>query len=338
MKVLVTGGAGFIGFHVAKALLERGDSVVVVDNLNDYYSVDLKNDRLKQIENKITFYNVDIADFDAMQKIFQTHQFDKICHLAAQAGVRYSIINPFIYHKTNNLGTLNILELMRLNNVKDIVLASSSSVYGGNEKVPFSVIDQVDKPISLYAATKKHTEHMAHVYHNLYGINCFILRFFTVYGPWGRPDMALFKFTKAILENKPIEVYNHGNHERDFTFITDIVSGVIASLDKVKGYEILNLGNNNPVHLNHFIGCIEKELGKTAQRQHLPLQQGDVPLTYADIEKTKHVLGWEPKVKIEDGIHQFIDWYKDYHHITPTGFTNETLSENLKNGNINNGN
>lgn len=312
MRVLVTGGAGFIGFHVAKALLARGDEIVVVDNLNDYYDVNLKKARLAQIQDKVTFYRLDISDFDALRKVFLNHTFDKICHLAAQAGVRYSLKNPFVYHKANNLGTLNILELMREFNVKDLVFASSSSVYGGNTKIPFSVTDPVDQPISLYAATKKHTEHMAHVYHSLYELNCLGLRFFTVYGPWGRPDMALFHFTQSIIEGKPIQVFNNGDHSRDFTFISDIVDGVLKSLDKVKGFEILNLGNNKPVELMHFISCIEKEVGRTAEKQFVPMQQGDVHKTYADIDRTKEVLGWEPKTTIEEGIHQFIAWYREY--------------------------
>ena len=315
MRILVTGGAGFIGFHVSKALLERGDSVIIADNLSDYYEVQLKKDRLKQLGGTVTFYQVDISDFDQLKKVFMENKIDKVCHLAAQAGVRYSLINPFVYHKTNNLGTLNILELMREFNVKDIVFASSSSVYGGNEKVPFSVHDNVDKPISLYAATKKHTEHLAHVYHKLYGLNCFGLRFFTVYGPWGRPDMALFLFTKAILDDVPINVHNFGNHERDFTYITDIVAGVVAALDKVQGFDILNLGNNDPVQLNDFISYIETELGKTAKKNFLPLQKGDVPRTFADIEKTKQVLGWEPKVRVQEGIKEFMNWYKDYYGV-----------------------
>lgn len=312
MKVLVTGGAGFIGFHTAKALVERGDEVVVVDNLSDYYDVQLKKNRLEQIKDKVKFYQVDISNFEELRGVFLENKFDKICHLGAQAGVRYSLENPFVYEKTNGLGTLNLLELMKEFGVKDLVFASSSSVYGGNKKAPFSVKHKTDIPISLYAATKKYGELLVHAYHHLYGLNCFGLRFFTVYGPWGRPDMALFKFTKAILEEQPIEVYNFGEHKRDFTYITDIVEGVVKSLDKVKGYKILNLGNNNPVELNYFIACIEKELGKEAKKKLLPLQNGDVPATSADIKETKKVLGWEPKVKIEDGIREFITWYKEY--------------------------
>ncbi|MFH1276019.1 MAG: GDP-mannose 4,6-dehydratase [Candidatus Woesearchaeota archaeon] len=315
MKILVTGGAGFIGSGVVKALLARGDQVVVVDDLNSYYDVGLKEARLNQFKNKIVLYQIKISDFVALKKVFQEHQFDKVCHLAAQAGVRYSIENPFAYQEANSLGFLNILELMRQFNVKDLVFASSSSVYGGNTKVPFSVDDNVDQPISLYAATKKSNELYAHVYNKLYGLNCFGLRFFTVYGPWGRPDMALFKFTKAILEGKPIDVYNYGNMKRDFTYIADIVDGVIKSLDKVNGYQILNLGNSNTVQLNYFIECIETELGKVAKKNMLPMQQGDVPETFADIEKTKQLLNWQPKVSIEEGIKEFIKWYKEYHNI-----------------------
>ena len=313
MKVLVTGGAGFIGSHTVKALLERGDEVVVIDNMDSYYNIQIKKDRLAQFKDKITFYQFPVWDFAEMRKVFVNHSFDKICHLAAQAGVRYSIENPFAYNQSNVLGTLNILELMKEFGVKDLVFASSSSVYGGNEKVPFSVEDSVDRPISIYAATKKTNELYAHVYHKLFGLNCFGLRFFTVYGPFGRPDMALFKFTKAILADKPIDVYNYGNHKRDFTYITDIVEGILRSLDKVEGYQILNLGNSSTVELRYFIECIEKELGKTAEKNMLPMQQGDVHMTYADIDKTKEILGWEPKISIEEGIKKFIEWYKEYH-------------------------
>ncbi|HLC91140.1 MAG TPA: NAD-dependent epimerase/dehydratase family protein [Candidatus Nanoarchaeia archaeon] len=311
--ILVTGGAGFIGNAVAKALLERGDQVVVIDDMNSYYDVGLKTARLARIKDKLRgFYQVSISNYGELEKVFHNHKFTKVCHLAAQAGVRYSLENPFAYEQANCLGTLNILELMRKYGIKDLVFASSSSVYGGNTKVPFSVDDPVDHPISLYAATKKANELYAHVYHKLFGFNCIGLRFFTVYGPWGRPDMALFKFTKAILENKPIDVYNQGNHKRDFTFITDIVDGVIKSLDRVQDYHILNLGNNKPVELLHFISCIEKELGQTAKKNFLPLQQGDVPATFADIQKTKEVLSWQPKVSIEQGIKEFVTWYRQY--------------------------
>ncbi len=313
MNILVTGGAGFIGFHVVKALLERGENVVVIDDLNSYYNPQLKQDRLAQIRDQVNFYQVSISDYDGLKKIFAQHHVDKVCHLAAQAGVRYSIENPFAYNTANVLGTLNLLELMREFKVHDLVFASSSSVYGGNQKIPFSVDDPVDKPISLYAATKKANELYAHVYHHLYGFNCFGLRFFTVYGPWGRPDMALFKFTQSILEGKPIDVYNQGNMKRSFTYIADIVEGVLLALSKVKGYEILNLGNPRTVELNYFIQCIEHATGKKAIKNDLSLQPGDVLATVADIERTTQVLGWSPKVSIEQGVQEFVGWYLKYH-------------------------
>ena len=311
MKVLVTGGAGFIGNHVAIKLLARGDDVVIVDNVNNYYDVQIKRDRLKRVDCPV--YEIDFSDYDALAEVFTQHQFDVVCHLGAQAGVRYSLENPFAYERTNSLGTLNILELMRKHNCKKLVYASSSSVYGGNEKTPFSVEDRVDHPISLYAATKKYNELMAHVYYNLFGIESFGLRFFTVYGPWGRPDMALFKFTKNMIENKPIDVYNNGDHARDFTYIDDIVRGVILSIDKVSGYDVLNLGNNKVTTLMQFIGCIEKELGIVAQKNMLPMQPGDVHTTSADIEHTKKVLGWEPRTNVDEGIKHFIEWYRSYY-------------------------
>jgi UDP-glucuronate 4-epimerase len=315
MNILVTGGAGFIGSQVVKALLERGDEVVIIDDLNSYYDVGLKNARLNQFIDKVEFHQIHISDYDLLKRVFEQNKFDKVCHLAAQAGVRYSIENPFAYEKANGLGTLNILELMKEFGIKDLVFASSSSVYGGNTKIPFSAEDNVDTPISVYAATKKYNELLAHVYHKLHGLNCFGLRFFTVYGPWGRPDMSLFKFTKSILEGAPIDVYNFGKHRRDFTYITDIVDGILKSLDKVQGYEIFNLGNSNTVELMYFISCIEKTLGVQAQKNMLPMQQGDVHTTFADIEKTKEILGWEPRVKIEEGISEFIKWYKNYYNM-----------------------
>jgi UDP-glucuronate 4-epimerase len=312
--ILVTGGAGFIGFHVAKALLDRGDSVIILDNFNDYYDPKLKYDRINQIkENRdLVVYKLDISNLNDLEKIFKKHKFDKICHLAAQAGVRYSLQDPFRYELWNNMGTLNLLEMARKYGVKDFVYASSSSVYGGNKKVPFSEKDNVDKPISFYAATKKSNELYAYVYHNLYGLNCTGLRFFTAYGPWGRPDMALFKFVKAIEEGKPIEVYNYGRMKRDFTYISDIVFGVLAAIDKPFGYEIFNIGNNKPVELNKFIAVIEKELGRKTQKKMLSMQKGDLPMTYADIRKAKKMLGYNPKVNIEDGVKRFVDWYKGW--------------------------
>lgn len=312
MNILVTGGAGFIGFHVIQALLSRRDSVVVVDEMNSYYNLQLKKDRLKQIQDKITFYEIPIGDYEKLKTVFQNHHFDVICHLAAQAGVRYSLENPFAYEKSNSLGTLTILELMREFGIDKIVYASSSSVYGGNEKTPFSEEDRVDKPMSLYAATKRVTELYAYTYHHLYGFNCFGLRFFTVYGPWGRPDMALYKFTEAIINGTPIDVYNGGKMKRSFTYISDIVDGVLRSIDRVSGYEIFNLGNDQTVELSYFIKCIEKELGKTAIKNLMPIQAGDVPVTFADCSKTKKVLGWKSLVSVDDGIKQFIQWYQNY--------------------------
>lgn len=312
MKILVTGGAGFIGSHVVQALLARGDEIVVVDDMNSYYSPELKRDRIAQFKDKIVFYQVSVGDYKALETVFAAHSFDVICHLAAQAGVRYSLENPFAYNKANVDGMLNILELMRKYNLTKLVYASSSSVYGANAKVPFAVEDPVDTPISLYAATKRANELYAYVYHHLYGFDCFGLRFFTVYGPWGRPDMALFKFTDAIMDDKPIDVYNQGKMKRSFTYITDVVRAVILSLEKVKGYELLNVGSSTTVELNDFIACIERALGKKATKKMLPLQQGDVPITYAEIAHTTNILGWEPLVSVEEGVTQFITWYKNY--------------------------
>ncbi len=312
-NILLTGAAGFIGSWTAQALVRRGDKVIGVDNFNDYYDVKLKQARVKQFSKGAKIRKADVADFKAMEKIFKSNKIDQVCHLAAQAGVGYSLKNPFAYETANNLGTLNLLELCRKYGVKSFIYASSSSVYGGNTKVPFSVEDNVDKPISLYAATKRYNELIAHTYHHLYGLHCTGLRFFTVYGPWGRPDMALFKFTKAILSGKPIDVYNNGRMKRDFTYISDIVAGVLAALDKNYAYELFNLGNSNTVELNYFIEVIEQALGKKAQRNNMPMQPGDVPATSADIKKSREKLGFNPKVNIEEGIKNFISWYKDYY-------------------------
>lgn len=315
-KILVTGAAGFIGSHVAKALLKRGDSVVGVDNLNDYYDVNLKKDRIEKFigkEKNFVFVKADFSDYNSMEKIFKKYKFDVICHLGAQAGVRYSIENPFAYEKSNALGTLVMFELARRYNVPKVVFASSSSVYGNNKKTPFSVKDNVDLPISLYAATKKYNELQAHTYHHLYGIKMTGLRFFTVYGPWGRPDMALFKFTKKIMNGEPIEVYNNGDMKRDFTYIDDAVFGVIAAIDKNFEYKIFNLGNSDTVELKYFIECIEKQLGKKAKKKMLPMQMGDVKETFADIEESRKELGFKPKTKIEKGIKEFVKWYKEYY-------------------------
>lgn len=314
--ILVTGIAGFIGSTTAHALADRGDTVVGVDNFNPYYDPTLKRARARRLAGKAAIVEADIVDFKAMKDVFSRHKIDKVIHLAAQAGVRYSIENPFAYEQANNLGTLNLLEICREKGVKSFVFASSSSVYGGNTKIPFSVDDNVDRPISLYAATKKYNELMAHVYHHLYGINCTGLRFFTVYGPWGRPDMALFKFTDAIIKGRPIDVYNHGQMKRDFTYVSDIVAGILASLDKNYPYEIFNLGNSATVELTYYIECIERELGRKALKNMLPMQPGDVPATSADIEKSRRMLGFDPKVKIEQGIKEFLTWYRDYYKTT----------------------
>jgi UDP-glucuronate 4-epimerase len=313
----VTGVAGFIGFHVAKALLQRGDRVIGIDNLNPYYEISLKEARLKQIlsHSSFTFYREDISDLQAVHEIFSHHHIERICHLAAQAGVRYSIQNPFIYEQSNVKGFLNLLEMAREFPVTNFVFASSSSVYGINKKLPFSIGDTVDTPISLYAATKRANELMAYTYSNLYGIPLTGLRYFTVYGPWGRPDMALFLFTKAILDARPLDIYNFGNMKRDFTYISDIVDGTISSLDNPFHYELFNLGNSRNVELMELVSVIEEELGKEAKKNYLPIQPGDVPETCADIEKTREMLGFNPKTPLKRGVRKFITWYKDYYNV-----------------------
>jgi UDP-glucuronate 4-epimerase len=315
IKTLVTGAAGFIGFHVARALLERGQEVIGIDNLNPYYDVSLKRGRLELITPNplFTFYHGDINDLATLETIFANHAIDRICNLAAQAGVRHSIQNPFIYEESNLKGFLNLLELARHSPVRNFVFASSSSVYGNNRKLPFSIDDTVDTPISLYAATKKANELMAHAYSHLFDIPLTGLRYFTVYGPWGRPDMALFLFTEAIVNGRPIEIYNFGKMKRDFTYIDDIVEGTIAALDNPFKYEIFNLGNSKSVELMKLIEIIEEELGIVAKKKFLPLQPGDVPETYADIEKTKRLLGFSPKTSIRSGIKSFLSWYRRYY-------------------------
>ncbi|MCF2947731.1 NAD-dependent epimerase [Paraglaciecola aquimarina] len=336
MKVLVTGAAGFIGFHVIQVLLSRGDVVIGIDNINDYYDTKLKDSRLEilakhPMSENFTFVKMDIADRNKMEDLFCKNKFDRVVHLAAQAGVRYSIENPHAYIDSNIVGFTNILEGCRHNQVQHLVYASSSSVYGSNESTPFSVTDNVDHPVSLYAASKKANELMAHTYSHLYQLPTTGLRFFTVYGPWGRPDMALFKFTKAILEGSPIQVFNYGNHHRDFTYIDDIVDGVIRSLDKIptgnadwdgkapdpstsRGpYQIYNIGAQTPVNLLKFIEAIEKALGREAIKELLPMQAGDVPDTYADVSALANDTGYQPKTKIEQGIQHFVDWYKAYY-------------------------
>lgn len=331
MIVLVTGVAGFIGSYVAHYLLERGDKVVGIDNLNDYYEVKLKKDRLERLGVKsklststiyenFTFYHIDIANESSLEKLFIDYNFDVVCHLAAQAGVRYSLENPSTYIQSNIVGFANILELAKKSKIKHLVYASSSSVYGLNKKVPFSEKDNVDSPISLYAATKKSNELMAYTYSHLYNMPVTGLRFFTVYGPWGRPDMAYFLFVKAILNNEPIKVYNNGQMERDFTYIDDIVEGIIRVIDnKPKStmdsppYKLYNIGNSKPVNLLHFIETIEQSLGKKAIKQFKPIQAGDVTTTYANVDNLISDLGYAPKTQIDEGINKFIDWYLSYY-------------------------
>ncbi|UCG21066.1 MAG: NAD-dependent epimerase [Deltaproteobacteria bacterium] len=312
---LVTGAAGFIGFHVSRALLERGDRVLGLDNLNDYYDVSLKKARLRLLQDNedFNFYKEDLANREGLSRIFGQNKIQVVCNMAAQAGVRYSLENPFAYQSSNVEGFLNIIHLSQEHKVENFVYASSSSVYGSNEKVPFSVRDRVDNPISLYAATKKANELIAHTYSHLYSLPCSGLRLFTVYGPWGRPDMALFIFTKAITKNQPIEVYNFGKMRRDFTYIDDIVQGVLASMDRPVPYAIYNLGNSRAVDLLYFIECIEKELGKKAEKKLLPMQPGDVVETYADISESERDLGFHPTTRIEEGIASFINWYRSFY-------------------------
>ena len=311
--ILVTGSAGFIGFHVAKALLDKGFCVLGMDDFNDYYDPQIKEDRNSILEEHPNYqmFRIDITNFDGVREIFKQNKVDQICHLAARAGVRYSIEHPFLYGHVNIMATINLLELCKEFNIKSFIFASSSSVYGGN-KMPFSEKSRVDTPISPYAATKKSMEMIAHTYHYLYKIHITGLRFFTVYGPWGRPDMALFKFAKNINQGKTIDVYNYGNMKRDFTYIDDIVAGILLSLEKNLPYEIFNLGNNNPTKLGYFIECIEKSIGKKAKKKLMPMQPGDIPASYADVSKAKKLLGWTPKTNIEKGIDNFIKWYKDY--------------------------
>ena len=332
-KILVTGSAGFIGFYVAKRLLEKGDRVVGLDNLNNYYDVNLKRARLAQLTAvpAFGFVKMDLADGEGVRQLFQAENFDLVVHLAAQAGVRYSLTNPQAYVDANLVGFANVLEGCRSSKVRHLVFASSSSVYGANTRMPFSVHDNVDHPVSLYAATKKANELMAHVYAHLYGLPCTGLRFFTVYGPWGRPDMALFLFTRAILEGRPIPVYNHGKMRRDFTYIDDVVEGVIRVAERIPEpnpewcsdrpdpgtssapYRIYNIGNHDPVELIKFIEILENKIGRKAQLELLPIQPGDVPATYADVDDLTRDTGFQPQTLIEEGIGRFVDWYREYY-------------------------
>ncbi len=316
-SILVTGAAGFIGFHVARTLLEKGNRVIGVDNLNPYYDVTLKRARLDRLKplNGFFFFQEDIQNLSGLKEIFEKHSIGRVCNLAAQAGVRYSLKDPFSYQKSNLEGFLNLLELAREYEISNFVYASSSSVYGDNPKIPFSVDDRVDSPVSLYGATKKANELMAHAYSHLFGIPCTGLRFFTVYGPWGRPDMALFLFTDAILNNRPINVYNYGRMKRDFTYVDDVVEGTIAALEKPFAYEVFNLGNSDPIELMDFIRIIEEELGREAQKNLMPLQPGDVLETSADIGKSKDMLGFSPKTPIREGIKKFLAWYREYYKV-----------------------
>ena len=333
MKFLVTGAAGFIGFHVAQLLLERGDEVVGLDNLNDYYDVALKEERLAQLKQRsnFRFVKLDIADRPGVQELFAREKFARVIHLAAQAGVRYSLQNPLAYVDSNVVGFANILEGCRHNGVQHLVYASTSSVYGANTKMPFSVHQNVDHPLSFYAATKKANELMAHTYAHLYALPVTGLRFFTVYGPWGRPDMALFLFTRNILAGKPIDVFNYGNHRRDFTYVDDIAQGVVRAADRVATanpqwnsddpdpgtskapYRLYNIGNNQPVELMRYIECIEQSLGRKAQKNLLPLQPGDVPDTFADIDDLVRDVGYRPATPVDVGVERFVRWYVDYY-------------------------
>ncbi len=323
-KILVTGCAGFIGFHLSKYLIEKGEEVIGIDNLNDYYDVQLKRDRLKLISEKsnFKFVKLDLIDRPGIRQLFNDYQPRKVVHLAAQAGVRYSLENPEVYIDSNLVGFGNILEGCRNHNIEHLIFASSSSVYGANTKMPFSVTDNVDHPISLYAATKKANELMSYTYSHLYKIPTTGLRFFTVYGPWGRPDMALFTFTKAILEKKPINVFNYGKMKRDFTYIDDIIEGIIRVIDNVPNvinntppHKIYNIGNNYPVELGRFIEVLENTLGVKADKKMLPIQPGDVLETYADIEDLTRDVGFKPTTSIEIGIPKFVDWYRSYYQI-----------------------
>lgn len=323
MKVLITGVAGFIGMHVCQRLLARGDEVIGVDNLNDYYDVSLKEERLAQLrsQNDFRFAHIDIADRVEMAKFFEQEKPQSVVHLAAQAGVRYSLTNPHAYADSNLIGFVNILEGCRHTQVQHLVYASSSSVYGGNTKIPFSEADNVNQPVSLYAATKKANELMAHAYSHLYKIPATGLRFFTVYGPWGRPDMAYFSFTQAILEGRPIDVFNHGQLQRDFTYIDDITEGVVrvldkpASLDTEAPHHVFNIGNHKPVALLVFIETLEKALGREAIKNFLPMQLGDVYTTHADTEKLHQWVGFSPDTPLQDGVEKFVAWYNTrYQH------------------------
>ena len=353
-KVLVTGSAGFIGFHVAQRLLREGKQVLGLDNLNTYYDVNLKLARLAQLRDRrgFRFVMADVADQARMERLFVEESFDCVIHLAAQAGVRYSLTNPLAYIQSNVVGFTHVLEGCRHAGVKHLVFASSSSVYGANKQMPFSVHDNVDHPLSLYAATKKSDELMAHAYAHLYQVPCTGLRFFTVYGPWGRPDMALFIFTKSILEDKPIDLFNQGSMRRDFTYVDDIVEGIVRVAERIPQpnpewsgellgpgtssapYRIYNIGNHDPAELKEFIAILEDKLGKRAQRNLLPMQQGDVPATFADVADLESDIGFKPKTSLREGIGRFVDWYLEYYgaeeRVGARGRMHNRLVENEK--------
>lgn len=334
-KVLVTGAAGFIGFHLCQRLLTEGNSVVGLDNLNDYYDVSLKQDRLAQLKEAegFNFYLLDLADRPGIAQLFNEHQFDIVVNLAAQAGVRYSLVNPHAYVDSNLIGFVNVLEGCRHSKVNHLVFASSSSIYGANTRIPFSVRHNVDHPISLYAATKKANELMAHTYSHLYDLPVTGLRFFTVYGPWGRPDMALFTFTKAILDEQPINIFNYGKMRRDFTYIDDVVEGIFRVMNRIPQpnaawsgetpdpgtsqapYQIYNLGNNQPVELLHLIAVLESCLNQEAQKNFMPLQPGDVMQTFADVDDLVKDIGFKPNTSIEVGVEHFVAWYRSYYQV-----------------------
>jgi len=339
INVLVTGAAGFIGFHLCKRLIAENISVIGIDNFNDYYDVRLKKDRLAQVADasNFTFYTTDLADSPALANVFEKHSIQVVVNLAAQAGVRYSLINPNAYVQSNLTGFVNLLECSRKSKIDHFVFASSSSVYGANTRMPFSVHHNVDHPVSLYAATKKSNELIAHSYSHIYKLPCTGLRFFTVYGPWGRPDMALYLFTRAIYDGKPINVFNHGKMKRDFTYIDDIIEGVFSIIDKQPEpneswsgdspdpgssylpYRIYNIGNNKPVELMHFIEVLEKCIGKKAIKNYMDMQAGDVVATYANIDDLNQAVGFQPKTGIEEGIQKFIEWYQDYYGVNASG-------------------
>jgi len=326
-NLLVTGVAGFVGFHLCQRLLDRRDTIIGIDNLNNYYDVSLKQARLEQLKNRsgFSFKKLDLADREGINQLFAQGNFEQVAHLAAQAGVRYSLKNPYAYVDSNLVGFLNILEGCRHSQIQHLVYASSSSVYGANKKIPFSVEDNVDYPISLYAATKKSNELIAHSYSHLYHIPMTGLRFFTIYGPWGRPDMAMFIFTKAILEEKPIDVFNYGKMQRDFTYIDDIVEGVIRTLDRIPQsgenpqtnapYKLYNIGNNQPIELLHLIEVLETALGKPAIKNFMPIQPGDVPITYADVDALIQDIDFQPNTSIEVGVQNFVEWYRSYYQV-----------------------